>query len=307
MQRAPSGLRSLPGARLAELERRAPEWRTWLRLLAEVERARLDPQWAVALSDGPLGTPTDTPPGSGAPLLHGRTLPTDGARVGRLLRRLSTLASAGGPAGSATLAGYRPSAEHALALLTAALRRDRSGLAQLAAARGIDAAALTSIAELAVIPLLSAAAGALRSRRAHWSYGYCPVCGAWPTLAERRGLERACVLRCGRCGADWPWEWLRCVFCGERNHDRLGLLVPAEARETRRAETCLRCRCYLKSLAVLQPAAPVELLVLDLDTVELDLAALDRGFARPDGNGYPIDVRVAARPRRPFRRLFTDA
>ena len=31
---------------------------------------------------------------------------------------------------------------------------------------------------------------------------------------ERRGLERACVLRCGRCGADWPWEWLRCVFCG---------------------------------------------------------------------------------------------
>jgi len=305
MQRTASGLRAVAGARLADLGRRAPEWGAWLRMLGEVERALAD-----AKSEGGRTvdvSPAATEPAPAAPLLHGRTVLLEAGRATRLLRRLLALASADPADGAAaTLAGYRPGAEEGLRLLSAAVRRDPAAIAGLAAGSSADPAALSAVAELAAVPPLTAAAQRLRGpATTPWPYGYCPACGAWPVLAELRGLERARVLRCGRCAADWPWEWLRCVFCGERHHERLGLLAGEETRDSRRAETCVSCRGYLKSIATLQPPSGFELLVLDLETVELDLAALDRGFARPEGNGYPLDARFLARGRS-LRRLFTD-
>jgi len=44
-----------------------------------------------------------------------------------------------------------------------------------------------------------------------------------------------------------------------------------------KVETCASCRGYLKSVATLQQIPPFALLLQDLETVELDLVALDRG------------------------------
>jgi FdhE protein len=139
-----------------------------------------------------------------------------------------------------------------------------------------------------------------------WPHGYCPICASWPILAERRGLDRTRRLRCGRCGGDWPVEWLCCIYCGERDHQRLGSLVPEDREETLIVETCASCRGYLKSVATLQQIPPFALLLQDLETVELDLVALDRGYSRPQGGGFPLDVRVTARPSRPIWRALRD-
>jgi FdhE protein len=100
-------------------------------------------------------------------------------------------------------------------------------------------------------------------------------------------------MRCGRCGGEWELQWLSCVYCGEREHERLGSLIPEGRGETLKVETCNSCRGYLKSVATLQGIPPFELLLQDLETVELDLIALERGFGRPEECGFSLEVRLA--------------
>jgi FdhE protein len=126
----------------------------------------------------------------------------------------------------------------------------------------------------------------------HWHHGYCPVCAAWPILAERRGLDRSRRLRCGRCGAEWKVQWLYCVYCGEREHERLGSLESDDRGEMLKVETCATCRGYLKSIASLQGFPAFELLLQDLETVEFDLVALDRGYCRPLRSGFALDIQI---------------
>src|SRR2546422_4393591 len=83
-----------------------------------------------------------------------------------------------------------------------------------------------------------------------------------------------------------------CVYCGERDHERLGSRVIAGRVEGRTVETCASCHGHLKSLATLQAVAPPDLLVSDLQTVELDLAAWERGFRPPGRPGFLVAVRL---------------
>ncbi len=181
-----------------------------------------------------------------------------------------------------------------VALLLAAVRQQRTEMGALAEAAGVDRGALTSVAHLAAFPLLQSCGRLLAEQVPHfWPHGYCPVCAAWPILAERRGLDRSRRMRCGRCAGEWEMQWLCCAYCGERDHERLGSLVPEGNGEMLKVETCSSCQGYLKSVATLQGIHPFELLLQDLDTVELDLVALERGFGRPEECGFALEVRVS--------------
>lgn len=291
MQRTAPSLRTDPATRLAELERRRPEWHTWLMLLGEAERALDDGGWRTPLDDDDLGTFAGT--AEKAPLLQGRTLRVDPARVQRLVRRLASEAAHGNMTGATSLRRYRPSEADAVRLVGAAVRQDPAELGSLAAAAGVDRGPLTSVAHLAAFPLLQCCGRLLEDRVPRfWPHGYCPVCAAWPILAERRGLDRTRRMRCGRCGGEWEMQWLCCIYCGEREHERLGSLIPEERGEMLKVETCASCRGYLKSVATLQGIHPFELLLQDLETIELDLVALDRGYGKPEESGFPLEVRM---------------
>ncbi|MGH7630460.1 MAG: formate dehydrogenase accessory protein FdhE [Gemmatimonadales bacterium] len=287
------GFRADPAARLADLERQRPEWQAWLRLLGEVLCVLDDPAWSAPLADGGLDGATG--PGSpGDPLLNARVLVVDARRLRRLVHRLIETASAAGGAGAGSLAGYRPSSDTAVHLLAVALRHDRAGISGVAASAGVDAGVLETVARLAAVPLLHSCGRLLQDEvPLSWPHGYCPICGSWPLLAELRSLGRTRRLRCGRCGGDWRVNWLCCPYCGEKDHERLGALVLDGKPETLTVETCSRCLGYLKSVTTLQAIAPFELLLRDLETVELDVAAIDRGYARPRGDGFPLDLRLA--------------
>ena len=286
MPRTAAGVRADPAARVADLARQRPEWEAWLRLVATAEREAVD-------SD--LGSVDDhaaAPAAADTPLLHHRTLRIDAARAQRVISDLAMTASE--LDGATSLRGYRPSANEALQLIGAAVKHQEAEIMTAAAERGIDGGALASLAHLAAMPVLRNAGHSLQSAiPQHWPHGHCPICAAWPIFAERRGLDRSRRLRCGRCAAAWEVQWLTCIYCGERNHERLGFLEPDEQGEMLKVETCVTCKGYLKSISSLQGFPAFELLLQDLETIELDLVALDRGFQRPLKAAFILDLDIA--------------
>jgi FdhE protein len=254
-----------------------PAWRPWLDLLEIALDAAGDAtSTIVSLSLA------DRPPE--APLLEGAILRLDARRASGLLCRL---ASTVGVLGASEL--------DPRAVIRAAIVRDEHSLAREAEHIGAPADTVAVLAQMAATPVLHAAARGLGTHEARtWQRGYCPVCGAWPSLVEMRGIERERRLRCGCCGADWPLPVLRCAFCGETDHHQLGSLVPESEEQHRRVETCERCHGYLKAVTTLG-ALPIRVLARqDLVTVPLDLVAQDRGYARPARPGWALTIEVVA-------------
>jgi len=185
-----------------------------------------------------------------------------------------------------------------LALLTASIQDDSAAIAAVAEQAGIEAALLAIVAQVAALPMLLACGrrAAETVQSVVWPHGYCPVCGGHPTLAELRGLARDRVLRCGRCGTGWSFEHVRCPFCDGQDQQVQGYFAAEAERESRRAVTCDACRGYLKTVATLGPLPPAQVLLRDLETLELDVAAMDQEYQRPDGLGWPLQITLRAAP-----------
>ena len=297
MPRTAGGLRTDTTSRLSHLQQQHPEWHAWIRLLAIAEQASQDDD-SSTVNEQDLATEFSASQDD-APLLHGRSLHTDLSEIHRLVGRLATAAASGSVEGGTSLHQYRPSEAEALNLVSAAAVQDDDGLQTHAARRGLDAGALATVAHLAAYPLLQSCGRQLESRVSPlWQHGYCPVCAAWPILVERRGLDRSRRLRCGRCSTQWEVPWLCCIYCGERNHERLGSLEADGQGEVLKVETCATCKGYLKSIATLQGFPAFELLLQDLETVEFDLVALDRGFTRPRNRGFVLELQIIDRASR---------
>jgi FdhE protein len=266
----------------------------WLQL--EALRASTEPGWETGIPT--LGTSHLL---QGAPLLDGLTLGVDPGQVGRLWSRLASASERQNPEGAGRLTSVGDVATFdTLALMEASLIGNEIRLAQCAEQLEVELPFMATLGHLATLPLLQAC-----GRKAEpllgavtWQAGYCPVCGAWPTLAELRGLERERWLRCGRCGAGWRFNRQACVFCGNNDHHSQGYLAGDEQRDTRRAETCEQCRGYLKTLAALGAFTPTEVLAQDLASVELDMAALEQGYARPEKPGWTLRTSLEPLPGR---------
>ncbi|HEV8634394.1 MAG TPA: formate dehydrogenase accessory protein FdhE [Chloroflexota bacterium] len=282
-------------ARLEQLADRDPAVAPLARLLAVAFRAATDRAWERAVPPLDPARLRD-----GMPLLHGATVAVDEERIARLVLELAAVTPL--PLGEGAPPRGHP--ERGRELLEATITQATDRLAELADEAGVEADALAAVGNAAALPLLQAAGrrAAPLLEEPDWEAGYCPVCAAWPTLAEMRGLERRRWLRCGRCGAGWRFRPLCCPYCGEDDHRQLGYLAPRRDRDSRRAEHCDSCHGYLKSLTVLGPTAPDELSAEDLATLELDLAALERGYGRPGAPGFPLELRVVAPERTPARR-----
>jgi FdhE protein len=148
---------------------------------------------------------------------------------------------------------------------------------------GLDAGLTTAVLGLVLFPVLSQANATMIALRQgiKWEHGYCPTCGSWPLLGEFRGLEQTRFLRCGLCAAEWEFPRLLCPFCGEGEHRQLGYFG-VEGEESRyRVMTCETCRGYVKMATSLTPLSAPALLVANVATLHLDLAAADRGYSSP--------------------------
>lgn len=306
-------------AALDDLARTDPTVAPLARRQAIAFRAATDSAWDACVPSFDGNRLSD-----GLPLLHGRALgvPIDVARglLARLIEDYPSpkslkvrgdpfdvcgdplIPTEGVPAEGPKRGGQIINGIDVLGLSRAVIAQDEATLEEIAAGRGVETGLLATLGGLAALPLLLAcgqAAAALLDG-APWHAGCCPVCAAWPALAELRGLDRQRWLRCGRCGSGWHAGTTGCPFCENDDFRTLGYLAPEAEAEARRAVTCDRCHGYLKTLTTFAPLSPVEIAVRDLTTLELDMAALERGYARPEMPALPLNVQVeaAARPSR---------
>ena len=266
-------------------------WRPWVRLLDVALEAAESRLWDDAVPDLPVSTEKAWPPY--VPLMNGAAVRVDARRVRKLVRELIHIATDAGRAGTVPPSPRSGRRLDSVALLRAAIVREQDTVEQIARRAGIDAEALGVIGQLAIMPLLHACAQRWReSIPSAWTHGYCPVCGAWPALSELRGLERSRRLRCGRCATDWGLPLLQCAYCGENDHDRLGTLIPEGESQTRRVEVCFTCKGYLKAFTTLRPMTLRTIAMTDLASVDLDLIAQERDYARPSQYAHVLTLSV---------------
>lgn len=121
---------------------------------------------------------------------------------------------------------------------------------------------------------------AMMRDRGDWERGICFVCGAIATLAELQGNDQFRHLRCGRCGADWEYRRLVCIYCQNENPKTLGKLFADNQRQQMYAQVCDNCSGYLKVINAFSPNPPEMIAVQDLATLHLDFIAQKNGYVR---------------------------
>ena len=270
------------------LKSQRPEWAPWLAVVEEAMRDADARAWEAAV---PAVTHA---PNATTPLLAGANVVLDLRAVRSLLRRLIEVASRSGTPQMSTLVAVPDTDRDLVALFSASACQDRAAIAATAASWGTDAGALEAVAALIAVPFLHACNRRLGpSISPAWCEGYCSLCGAWPAFAEVRGIERTRVFRCGRCGGGWHARPLRCPFCGDDDHTALVSLVPEHRESNAVIEACRSCLGYVKTFTRLQGCAPATVMLDDLASVHLDVAALEQGYTRAPGPGHPLDLTVS--------------
>jgi FdhE protein len=272
---------------LDKLHKRHPEWAPWLAVVRETLRECTNPQW-----DSLVPLPAAVQNGK-VPLLAEASLDLAQSLVPALISRLIRIACQNGTSQMASLKRLEQPGVDVRVLFRAALRQDRNYINEVAAAHGAEPAALQAVIAMAPLPFLHACNRAwARSIAPGWVESYCPICGAWPALAEVRGIERTRHFRCSRCGGEWRAQFLLCPFCGTTDHNELLSLVPENRGDNSTIDACKRCMGYIKSFATLQGSPPAKVFIDDLESVELDVAAVHQGYQRPEGAGYSLNLTV---------------
>jgi len=291
---------------LEDIGTRHPEWQPWLGVVAHVLPVQAGQargfRWGLSRTiarDGAADAAWDAlvpdlsaAPAPGVPLLTAAVLPAQ-ARVLPLLDALIRSAAGSGGIATAGLPTVARTEADARGVFQAVVNGEDAGLAAIAAAAGADADAFGAVAALLPMPFLRACARRMTAARlSAWQYGYCPCCAGWPAVAEICGIERSRHLRCARCGSAWELPVLTCAFCASTDHELLGSLRAEDGAEGCTIEVCNHCRGYLKTFTRLRSGPPEQVLLDDLASVELDIAATARDYRRPPGLGYPLAFRA---------------
>lgn len=180
-------------------------------------------------------------------------------------------------------------------LATLTLRREQAAIRTAATKAGLGHDLLWLVADMAVGPFAHVMRRALfdgcpggsplRTALDNWSQGYCPLCGTWPTFAE--GLATRRLLRCAFCAAAWERATAGCGYCGATG-DTLAVTIPDGDRPDRAVQTCRACRGYLKLVGTDRPLPFPLLPIGDLESLDLDMVAIQQGFARPAIRSFAV-------------------
>jgi FdhE protein len=277
---------------LQDLKRQHPEWEPWLAVLQVILGEIGDSKWDASV---PVEVPSQQGTGK-VPLLAAAALRLDPSSVSPVFERMVRVASRSGTAEMATLQAIAYAKLDVLAIFRASLNHDRQGMKEMASDVGANPEAFHAVGALISIPFLQACNRVLaRSIALSWTEGYCPLCGAWPAFAEVRGIERSRYFRCGRCGKEWQAHCLFCPYCSMTDHKELASLVPEQNGGKSVIDACNRCLGYVKTLTKLQGSPPAKIMVEDLASVDLDIAALEQGYRRPEGLGYSLNAIVGSK------------
>ncbi len=303
----PAELLALLDRRVAALRKARPDLQSAIDLQEQLIRTALTSARPPHVTPFPLPRElVEARVRQGIPLLHDQPASVDFHFAADLFSRLVNVLQQRqddetGPRLQAVVSAATSGALDPEQLFVEAFVQHRDHLAEMATTAAVDVDVLITLATQAVAPLLRAYAEHLlpaiervddgSPTGAIWQRGYCPVCGAWPLLAELRGIELAQFLRCSACGSGWRSRRILCTYCGNDDFRDLRTLQP-EGEMRFRMSVCERCKGYLKIGNAFDPP-PAELVALDdLASIDLDVTAIERGYRRPETTGSVIELAV---------------
>ena len=88
-------------------------------------------------------------------------------------------------------------------------------------------------------------------------------------------------MRCSFCASAWELTTYACVYC-EESGEPFVTAAPNQERTDRRLELCRTCGAYLKTIDVPELSPFPLLAIADLETMDLDLAAMENRYRRPE-------------------------
>lgn len=129
-----------------------------------------------------------------------------------------------------------------------------------------------------------------------WEGRDCPLCGEKPHfgyLAEESGKK---MLECWLCGTEWDHTRIKCPYCDNSDHEKLGYFT-IEGNEICRVNYCQVCCQYCKLFDVRKFHADgkVVLAIHNLATLGHDLAARNEGFLPGSNQEWVNDNEVIDR------------
>lgn len=113
-----------------------------------------------------------------------------------------------------------------------------------------------------------------------WEHGHCPTCGSLPFFSSLETKEGIRKVHCSFCRGEYRVPRLGCVYCGEKDSQRLRYFQVEEVPGFR-VDLCDHCKMCIKTVdfrtmdRVLVPALD------DLESLPLDVLANSRGYVRP--------------------------
>jgi FdhE protein len=224
----------------------------------------------------------------GVPVLSAEPIPLPTRTLASTLEELCVALADGGAGDAAThiREAVRSGNIEPGSLLAASLARNQAAIRTGAVHRGLSPDLVWLVAELAVGPfvhllqrtLFSTSDEALLGALDHWNRGYCPACGSWPALAEVVSGHR--TLRCSFCSSAWELNAYACIYCQEPG-EKFVTAAPDDERKDRRVEVCSACGGYLKAVDVPELSPFPLLSISDIETTDLDVAAMEHGYGRP--------------------------
>lgn len=142
---------------------------------------------------------------------------------------------------------------------------------------------LAFVIQAALTPSLETVARSLEDRvpkDRSWQFGHCPVCGSLPFMSALKDKEGKREATCSFCHTTYRVPRLICLYCSERDHDKLKFFQ-AKEEPGYRVDVCTSCNNYIKT-SDFRELDKVSIPVLDdLESITLDILATQSGYSRP--------------------------
>lgn len=176
---------------------------------------------------------------------------------------------------------------------------DGEALEALASGAGLPPAVLAFALESVLGPVLRAAVLCMvpqhavspwDERPASWMQGWCPVCGASPSigyLEEKTFDEKNAFasggggrkhLHCSLCGTEWHFRRGACPSCGKEGSGTLEILRQTEGARGERVEWCTHCRTYSPVVDLRERDTRPDMDAQALSMMHLDMVAAEKGL-----------------------------
>ena len=104
--------------------------------------------------------------------------------------------------------------------------------------------------------------------------GKCAFCSSHPRIAIDEESQR--MLHCSLCGFTWRYPRIKCVYCGNADHEKLGFFE-AEGIDGIKVYFCRECKHFIKAVDAKDKIMP-DADTIDAVTLEIDELAKEEGF-----------------------------